>query len=97
MQTIVTLNDLPDLEILKGKENELNWEARDRLITSLTTFFLDQRSQLDYSLTGMSTFSGSFADLRTSFQALPANDARFIICGWIKNYYDDIMLIVNDN
>lgn len=93
MQTI-SLTDLPDLEILKGKENELNWEARDRLITNLTTFFTEQRAKLDYSLAGMSTFSGSFADLRASFQTLPANDARFVISGWIKNYYDDIMLIV---
>ena len=45
----------------------------------------------------MSTFSGSFADLRASFQALPANDARFVISGWIKNYYEDIMLIVSQN
>ena len=82
------------MDILKGKENELNWEQRDRLLASLTVFFNEQRTQLDYSLTGMSTFSGSFADLRASFQALPANDARFIISGWIKNYYEDIMLIV---
>lgn len=91
---MISLTDLPDLEILKGKENELNWEPRDRLLASLTTLFNDQQTQLDYSLVGMSTFSGSFADLRASFQALPANDARFVISGWIKNYYEDIMLIV---
>lgn len=91
---MISLTDLPDLEILKGKENELNWEPRDRILASLIAFFNDQRTQLDYTLAGMSTFSGSFADLRASFQALPANDARFIISGWIKNYYDDIMLIV---
>lgn len=91
---MINLNDLPDLEILKGKETELNWEARDRLITNLTTFFTEQRAALDYSLAGMSTFSGSFADLRASFQALPANDPRFVISGWIKNYFDDILLIV---
>lgn len=90
----VNLNDLPDLEILKGKENELNWESRDRIITNLTTFFNEQRGLLDYSLAGMNIYSGSFADLRASFQTLPANDARFVISGWIKNYYDDIMLIV---
>ena len=95
MQSInISLNDLPDLEILKGKECELNWEARDRLLNNLTVFFEEQKDKLDYSLVGMSNFSGSFADLRASFQALPANDARFIISGWIKNYYDDIMLIV---
>ena len=95
MQSInISLNDLPDLEILRGKECELNWEARDRLLNNLTVFFEEQKDKLDYSLVGMSNFSGSFADLRASFQALPANDARFIISGWIKNYYDDIMLIV---
>ena len=95
MQSInISLNDLPDLEILRGKECELNWEARDRLLNNLTVFFAEQKDKLDYSLVGMSNFSGSFADLRASFQALPANDARFIISGWIKNYYDDIMLIV---
>lgn len=88
------LNDLPDLETLRGKESELNWEARDRLISNLTVFFTEQKEKLDYSLAGMSTFSGSFADLRSSFQALPANDPRFVISGWIKNYYDDILLIV---
>jgi hypothetical protein len=90
----ISLNDLPNLEIFRGKESELNWEARDRLLNNLSVFFTDQREKLDYSLAGMSNFSGSFADLRASFQALPANDARFIISGWIKNYYDDIMLIV---
>lgn len=90
----ISLNDLPDLEILRGKENELNWEPRDRLLNNLTIFLTEQREKLDYSLAGMSTFSGSFADLRASFQALPANDARFVISGWIKTYYDDIMLIV---
>ena len=91
---MISLTELPDLEILKGKENELNWEQRERLLASLTTFFNEQRTQLDYSLAGMSTFSGSFADLRASFQALPANDARFIISSWIKNSYEDILLIV---
>lgn len=94
---MISLTELPDLEILKGKENELNWEPRERLLASLTTFFNEQRAQLDYSLAGMSTFSGSFADLRASFQALPANDARFVISGWIKNYYEDIMLIVSQS
>ena len=94
---MISLTELPDLEILKGKESELNWEPRERLLASLTTFFNEQRAQLDYSLSGMSTFSGSFADLRASFQALPANDARFVISGWIKNYYEDIMLIVSQN
>lgn len=91
---IVNINDLPDLQILQGKECELNWEQRDRIITGLTLFFVEQRAKLDYSLAGMSAFSGSFADLRASFQIMPANDVRFIISGWIKNYYDDIMLIV---
>lgn len=91
----ISLNNLPDLEIFRGKESELNWEARDRLLNNLTVFFAEQKEKLDYSLAGMSNFSGSFADLRASFQALPANDARFVISGWIKNYYDDIMLIVN--
>ena len=90
----ININSLPDLEILKGKESELNWEQRDRLITGLTAYFTEQRSVLDYSLAGMSTFSGSFADLRASFQGIPANDSRFIISGWIKNYFEDIMLIV---
>ena len=91
---ILNINDLPDLQILKGKECELNWEQRDRIIIGLTAYFIEQRAKLDYSLAGMSTFSGSFADLRASFQILPANDVRFIISGWIKNFYDDIMLIV---
>lgn len=90
----ISLTDLPDLEILRGKESELNWEARDRLLNNLSVFFAEQKEKLDYSLTGMTNFSGSFADLRASFQALPANDPRFVISGWIKNYYDDIMLIV---
>lgn len=89
------INDLPDLEILRGKESELNWEARDRILNNLTVFFTEQKEKLDYSLAGKSTFSGSFADLRSSFQALPANDPRFVISGWIKNYYDDILLIVS--
>lgn len=91
----INLHDLPNLEILRGKENELNWEQRDRILHNLTVYFTEQREKLDYSLTGMSTYSGSFADLRSSFQALPANDARFVISGWIKNYYDDILLIVS--
>lgn len=98
MPTInISLSDLPDLEILRGKESELNWEARDRLLNNLSVFFAEQKEKLDYSLTGMANFSGSFADLRASFQALPANDPRFVISGWIKNYYDDIMLIVKTN
>lgn len=91
---IININDLPDLTVLQGKECESNWEPRDRIITALTVFFTEQRAKLDYSLAGMTTFSGSFADLRASFQQLPANDVRFIISGWIKNYYEDIMLIV---
>ena len=91
---IININDLPNLDILVGKESEANWEHRDRLISGLTNFFNEQREGLDYSLSGMTTFSGSFADLRASFQALPTNDVRFVISGWIKNYYDDILLIV---
>lgn len=91
---MISLADLPDLEILKGKESELNWEQRERLLASLTSFCNEKRAQLDYSLTGMSNFSGSYADLRACFQTMPANDPRFVISGWIKNYYEDILLIV---
>ena len=91
---LININDLPNLDILTGKESEANWEHRDRIISGLTVYFNEQRAGLDYSLAGMTTFSGSFADLRASFQALPANDVRFVISGWIKNYYDDILLIV---
>lgn len=90
----INLHDLPDLEILRGRESELNWEPRERLISNLIAFFSEQRSQLDYSHAGMAAFSGSFADLRASAQALPANDPRFVISGWIKSYYEDIMAIV---
>ena len=36
---MISLTELPDLEILKGKESELNWEQRERLSPPLTTFF----------------------------------------------------------
>lgn len=91
-----SINDLPSLEIMVGKESELNWEARDRILASLLNYCLSTRTALSYSISGMNTnFSGSFADLRASFLSLPANDPRFVLSGWIKGNYEDVLLILH--
>ncbi len=91
--------DAAQLTILVGRESELNWEARDRLINAITLYCAELQPTLQYASVGS---FGSLADLRLSSSSLGAlssqnnpNDPRTMLTSLLKINYEDILQIVS--
>lgn len=91
--------DPAPLAILVGRETELNWEARDRLIDAITRYCTETQPTLQYA---SSNSFGSLADLRASQASLSnqnnsnnANDPRNLLSSLLKINYEDILVIVS--
>ena len=89
--------DAAQLSVLVGRESELNWEPRDRLIDALTRYCTETQGTLQYATIGS---FGSLADLRQSTGSLAghnnnnANDPRNLLASMLKINYEDILQIV---
>lgn len=103
-QSTSTFNPLDPapLAILVGRETELNWEPRDRLIDSMTRYCIETQPALQYPSIGS---FGSLADLRqASFGTLTgsnqnsnsssSNDPRVLLSSLLKINYEDILQTV---
>lgn len=84
----------PSLAILVGKESELNWEARDKLIDSITRYCQETKNQLSYPT--IASF-GSLADLKAGqvHSSQTTNDPRYLLASLLKINYEDILQIVS--